>query len=68
MTAPVPDATTGSQAVGRGPIELSLPYPVKPKLRGWLHLAMFPAALIAGLILTALADSSRGRLAAGSSP
>jgi hemolysin III len=36
---------------------------IKPRLRGWLHLGMFPAALIAGLFLTALADSTRGRIA-----
>ncbi|MFR9674431.1 PAQR family membrane homeostasis protein TrhA [Streptomyces sp. TR06-5] len=37
--------------------------PLKPLLRGWLHAAMFPAVLVAGTFLTALADSSRGRLA-----
>ncbi|KUH39262.1 MULTISPECIES: PAQR family membrane homeostasis protein TrhA [Streptomyces] len=36
---------------------------LKPLLRGWLHAAMFPAVLVAGLALTALADSARGRLA-----
>ncbi|WP_372516011.1 PAQR family membrane homeostasis protein TrhA [Streptantibioticus silvisoli] len=36
---------------------------VKPKLRGWLHAGMFPAALIAGVALTALADSPRARIA-----
>lgn len=36
---------------------------IKPKLRGWLHLGMFPAVLIAGMFLTALADSPRGRIA-----
>jgi hemolysin III len=36
---------------------------LKPLLRGWLHAAMFPAVLVAGLALTALADSTRGRLA-----
>jgi hemolysin III len=41
----------------------SLPEQIKPRLRGWLHLGMFPAALIAGLFLTALADSTRGRVA-----
>ena len=65
MTASAPDAPTDSPAAGRGPVALSLPYPVKPKLRGWLHLGMFPAALIAGLVLTALADSTRGRIACG---
>ncbi|GAA1905360.1 hemolysin III family protein [Streptomyces sodiiphilus] len=37
--------------------------PLKPRLRGWLHAGMFPAALVAGLFLTALADSTRGRIA-----
>ncbi len=37
--------------------------PMKPKLRGWLHAGMFPATLIAGVVLTALADSPRGRIA-----
>ncbi len=36
---------------------------VKPKLRGWLHTVMFPATLFAGVALTALADSPRGRIA-----
>ncbi|MFI8851363.1 hemolysin III family protein [Streptomyces sp. NPDC053499] len=36
---------------------------LKPKLRGWLHLGMFPAVLVSGMFLTALADSSRGRIA-----
>ncbi|MEV6105990.1 hemolysin III family protein [Streptomyces sp. NPDC051940] len=36
---------------------------VKPKLRGWLHAAMFPAALFSGVLLTALAESPRGRVA-----
>jgi hemolysin III len=36
---------------------------LKPKLRGWLHAVMFPATLVAGVVLTALADSPRGRIA-----
>ncbi len=64
MTASVPDAPADLPASGRGSVALSL-HPVKPKLRGWLHLGMFPAVLIAGLVLTALADSSRGRMACG---
>lgn len=63
MTALAPDAPAGRPAEGRGPVPLSLPHPVKPKLRGWLHLGMFPAALVAGLALVALADSTRGRVA-----
>lgn len=37
--------------------------PLKPRLRGWLHAGMFPAVVVAGVFLTALADSARGRLA-----
>lgn len=65
MTAPVPDAPTDSQAAGRSPAALSPSHPVKPKLRGWLHLGMFPAVLISGLVLTALASSTRARIACG---
>mgnify|MGYP001815203890 CR=1 FL=1 len=36
----------------------------KPKLRGWLHAAMFPVAVVAGITLVALAGSSRARMAA----
>jgi hemolysin III len=36
---------------------------IKPKLRGWLHAGMFPAALVAGVVLTACAQSTRGRIA-----
>ncbi|QNE75281.1 hemolysin III family protein [Streptomyces finlayi] len=36
---------------------------VKPRLRGWLHAGMFPAALIAGIVLIALADGTRARVA-----
>ncbi|GAB2902161.1 hemolysin III family protein [Streptomyces mayteni] len=37
--------------------------PVKPRLRGWLHAGMFPAVLIAGILLTAFAGSPRARVA-----
>jgi hemolysin III len=56
VSTPVPETDTVR------PIE---PAPVKPKLRGWLHAAMFPAALFSGVILTALAESPRGRVACG---
>ncbi|MDQ8702460.1 hemolysin III family protein [Streptomyces sp. LHD-70] len=62
MTAPAhpsPDPSTG------GPTPLELPDPVKPKLRGWLHAGMFPAVLIAGIVLTVLADSTRASIACG---
>ncbi|MBW1602776.1 hemolysin III family protein [Streptomyces sp. JJ66] len=39
------------------------PPPIKPRLRGWLHAGMFPAVLASGIFLTALADSTRGRIA-----
>ncbi len=48
MTAFAPDTPKDPQAEGPGPVATSLPHPVKPKLRGWLHLGMFPAALVAG--------------------
>ncbi|MEW2527635.1 hemolysin III family protein [Streptomyces sp. NPDC047071] len=78
MTAPVPDAITSSAAGGSGsavpagevaaaviePVTAAV-RPVKPKLRGWLHAGMFPAVLVSGLFLTALADSTRGRVACG---
>ncbi len=37
---------------------------VKPRLRGWLHLAMFPLALAGGLVLTLLARPGTVRTAA----
>ncbi|PWK27495.1 hemolysin III [Actinoplanes xinjiangensis] len=36
---------------------------VKPRLRGWLHAATFPVAVVAGGILTALSPDTRSRLA-----
>jgi hemolysin III len=38
---------------------------VKPRLRGWLHLAAAPLALIAGLILVLVSTSAAGRVGAG---
>jgi hemolysin III len=37
---------------------------VKPRLRGWLHLGTFPAALTGGIVLIALAPHGTARLAA----
>ena len=65
MTASAPDAPTDLPVADRGPAALSLPHPIKPRLRGWLHAGMFPAVIIAGLVLTALANSTRGRIACG---
>ncbi|MER5711080.1 hemolysin III family protein [Streptomyces sp. NPDC042898] len=39
--------------------------PTKPHLRGWLHAGMFPAVIVAGLVLVALSDSPRARIACG---
>lgn len=63
MTAFAPDAPVEPPAEGPGSGVTTLPHPDKPKLRGWLHLGMFPATLVAGLVLTAFADSTRGRIA-----
>jgi hemolysin III len=35
---------------------------VKPRLRGWLHAATAPLALVAGIVLVALAPTATGRL------
>jgi hemolysin III len=37
---------------------------VKPRLRGWLHAVIFPVAVIAGIVLTALAPSGEARITA----
>ena len=36
---------------------------VKPRLRGWLHAGTFPVALVAGVALVAVADTTRDRTA-----
>ena len=51
-----------------GPVELTDPVPVKPRMRGWLHAGMFPAVVIAGITLIALADGTRARAACESLP
>jgi hemolysin III len=37
--------------------------PIKPRLRGWLHAGMVPAALIAGVVLICLARTPQAVLA-----
>ncbi|MFF4317401.1 hemolysin III family protein [Streptomyces sp. NPDC001568] len=37
----------------------------KPLLRGWLHLGMFPAVIVAGLVLMAFTDTTEARVACG---
>jgi hemolysin III len=54
------DDTSGMSPAVDG---VDLPHLVKPKLRGWLHAGMFPAALVSGVVLTACASSVRGRIA-----
>ena len=36
---------------------------VKPRLRGWLHAAMVPVALVAGVVLVALVPGTPGKVA-----
>ena len=38
--------------------------PVKPLLRGWMHLVCFFLAIPAGVVVVALAQSPRGRVGA----
>jgi hemolysin III len=38
---------------------------IKPKLRGWLHLAVLPVALAAGAVLVCLAPDTESRIASG---
>ncbi|MEV8589953.1 hemolysin III family protein [Streptomyces sp. NPDC051180] len=47
------------------PLERPPSLPTKPRLRGWLHAGMFPAVIVAGLVLVALSDSPRARIACG---
>ncbi|MEU1819857.1 hemolysin III family protein [Streptomyces roseifaciens] len=67
LPAPAGAAAAAALPAGAAPSAAALPadppVPVKPRLRGWLHAGMFPAVLIAGVFLTALADSTRGRIA-----
>ncbi|MEU3463724.1 hemolysin III family protein [Streptomyces sp. NPDC006733] len=58
---PVEETSAVSQAVE----EVDPPALLKPLLRGWIHAGMFPAVLIAGVVLTAFAESTRGRIACG---
>lgn len=45
------------------PAPAAAPTAAKPLLRGWLHLAAFPAALLAGLVLVAIGPTTSARLA-----
>ncbi|MFD7921598.1 hemolysin III family protein [Streptomyces sp. NPDC059740] len=60
-TSPV---STAASAVSEAAAAVSAAAaPLKPRLRGWLHAGMFPAALFSGVLLTAFAGSPRGRVA-----
>lgn len=50
-------------AAQQGPIE-AVVAAVNPRLRGWLHAGMFPAALAAGIVLIALAPGTKAKVAA----
>ncbi|MFE3198927.1 PAQR family membrane homeostasis protein TrhA [Embleya sp. NPDC055664] len=39
--------------------------PIKPRLRGWIHAGTFPLAVAAGIVLVALADDAKSRVACG---
>ncbi|MBT2491669.1 hemolysin III family protein [Streptomyces sp. ISL-96] len=65
MTFAESDQLPNPDGPGKGAVEIDLPSPVKPKLRGWLHAGMFPAVVVAGLVLIALAESTRARVACG---
>ena len=55
--------TASSPRSEPGPVE-SVVAAVKPHLRGWLHAAMVPLAVAAGVVLIALAPTTSGRIAA----
>ncbi|MFB7588094.1 hemolysin III family protein [Streptomyces sp. NPDC056169] len=62
MTAATPEVTPTENPPS---VENPPSLPVKPRLRGWLHAGMFPAVIVAGVVLVALSDSPRARIACG---
>ncbi|MCX5392873.1 hemolysin III family protein [Streptomyces sp. NBC_00094] len=62
MTAATPEVTPIENPPS---IDSPSSLPPKPRLRGWLHAGMFPAVIVAGVVLVALADSPRARIACG---
>ncbi|WP_314611855.1 PAQR family membrane homeostasis protein TrhA [Streptomyces stackebrandtii] len=62
MTAATPEVTPTEYPPS---VENPPSLPTKPHLRGWLHAGMFPAVIVAGLVLVALSDSPRARIACG---
>ncbi|WP_141821813.1 PAQR family membrane homeostasis protein TrhA [Humibacillus xanthopallidus] len=61
-TEPQNPESNGSSA-GAGAAVADLVTAVKPRLRGWLHLAMFPVAVIGGLVLVLLSEPGTVRTA-----
>ncbi|GAB3649898.1 hemolysin III family protein [Streptomyces sparsus] len=67
MTAAAPNSSADNADAHSAPdaarqmIHAALPS--KPRMRGWLHAAMFPAVLASGVFLTALAATPEARLA-----
>jgi hemolysin III len=57
--APNPAGPTAGSGATAGPGA----GPIRPRLRGWLHLGAFPAVLLAGLVLVALGPDVKTRLA-----
>lgn len=63
MTSPTSDSLANPRPPEGGPTEIQLPTPVKPMMRGWLHMGMFPAVVISGIVLIVMADSTKARVA-----
>ncbi len=64
MTEPEPNTPDqGRLEVLESRVEAALQQ-VKPHLRGWLHAAMTPIALVAGIILVVLATTTEGKVSA----
>ncbi|WP_275675241.1 PAQR family membrane homeostasis protein TrhA [Streptomyces sp. MUM 178J] len=61
--AAAPEATETATTTAENEISADRHHLLKPRLRGWLHAGMFPAVVVAGLVLTALADTTRARIA-----
>ncbi|MFE4611587.1 PAQR family membrane homeostasis protein TrhA [Streptomyces niveus] len=63
MTSPASDSLANPRQPEGGPTEIQLPVPAKPMMRGWLHMGMFPAVVISGIVLIVLADTTKARVA-----
>lgn len=63
MTSPASDSLANPRQPEGGPTEIQLPFPAKPMMRGWLHMGMFPAVVISGIVLIVLADTTKARVA-----